>query len=153
MISIDHTWSKPPIPPGRAHNDLIRAPTNLHDRQMSMPGPKRTADTEIGRPSQRYQGRALSRTSQPRAHTREAAANKKLHQLLSQLQKPAIEEYPGTNILSDTDRTRNTNPIRSPKKRRTKQHSVVTLSINQPAPLWEAHQQTRGSRATPSAPS
>ena len=52
----------------------------------------------------------------PSPSSRKRAANKKLHQLPSQLQKPAIEEYPGTNILSDTDRTWNTNPIRSPQK-------------------------------------
>ena len=52
-----------PMPPGRAHSDLMRAPMNLQERQMSKPCPKGTADTEIGRPSLRYGATSFSKTS------------------------------------------------------------------------------------------
>ena len=48
-----------PIPPGSAHNDLKRAPMNLQDCQISMPRPKGTADTEIGRRALRYRATAF----------------------------------------------------------------------------------------------
>ena len=57
-------------PPGKVQSDLIRAPTKRQERQISMPGPQGTADTEIGRPGRRQCETTFSRTSQPKAHIR-----------------------------------------------------------------------------------
>ena len=44
---------KPSKTPSKVQSDLIRAPMNRHERQISMLGPRGTADTEIGRPGLR----------------------------------------------------------------------------------------------------
>ena len=62
------TMTSPNIPREKPTKATRRLPKNLQERQISMPGPIETADTEIGRPTLRYLGIALSRQSRSPAH-------------------------------------------------------------------------------------
>ena len=78
-----------PIPPGSVYKDLIRAPIKRQERQISIPGPKGTADTEIGRHGLQYLGRAFSRTtlSPAKVHTTEASLHKIHHDKITVIQQ------------------------------------------------------------------
>ena len=56
------TWAVKNLPrlPGRVHKALSMRPINWQERQISMPGPGGTADTEIGCPGHQYLGIAFS---------------------------------------------------------------------------------------------
>ena len=132
----------------------MRDARRRQERQISVPGPKGTADTEIERPRSKItrsslfkrepftspkliQDEKLNIRNTTNAKIRPTSRPMKTSKKRNPLNQKAGSIGPKCNIITSKNRSSKSNPFRIPKPRRTRQESIITNSMNQTTPLGE----------------